>query len=107
LLCTVSFGFALLTVVMRFGYNSAHFLSFAVSDSDFARILAFIGISVAVELLNLLALDRLFFAPRRLSLLPRLYALLSQPEFFFSSMLWWATIMETTGLTRVLLTHIR
>lgn len=62
-------GFSLI----RFGYNRPHFAYYGtVPVEDFKRLTMYTCLAVAVEALNVAAMQRWFWAPRRLSVVRRL-----------------------------------
>ena len=97
----MSATFAGIVLFGRFGWNSDVYCLKTQTDGEFAATLWFLAASVATETLNLYAMERFFWRPRKLSMLQRLHLLYQNKRFYLFTIGIFAGITCTAILSRL------
>jgi hypothetical protein len=102
-----SITFTLLLSFGRLGYNSQHYCFGNLSDDQFRLTLVYTGISIVLEVLSVLLMEFLFWRPRHLSMLHRLFLLYENKRFFYWTALMLAGILSTALSSRLIVSQIQ
>jgi hypothetical protein len=104
---TNSITFTALLAFGRLGYNAQHYCFGHLTDEQFRLTLLYTLISVVLELLSVLLMEFLFWRPRHLSMLHRLFLLYQNNRFFWWTTLMLAGILSTALSSRIIVSQIQ